>query len=125
MKKFRVLIVEDEAIIALDLRRTLEELGCAPLPVAATAEQAVEAARAADPDMILMDVVLKGERSGIDAALEIRTFCEKPIVFLTGNSHSLSEEIIRETGARGVFAKPTTEWQIRKMLKAALPAEAF
>ncbi len=120
MKKLRVLIVEDETIIALDLKQTLEEMGHDPLPVASTARQAVETARAADPDVILMDIVLKGDRSGIEAAREIRAFCEKPIIFLTGNSHTLSEDLVRDTRAQGVFAKPTTEWQIRNMLGAAL-----
>jgi CheY-like chemotaxis protein len=124
MRKLRVLIVEDETIIAWDLKRTLEALENEVLPIAAAAERAVELARENAPDLILMDVILKGEKSGIDAAREIRTFSQKPIVFLTGNTPILNDSLLRETQAQGVFGKPTSERQLQEMLKTARRADA-
>jgi CheY-like chemotaxis protein len=119
MNGLRVLIVEDEVIIAWDLRETLERLGNEVLPIAAAAGKAVEQARAAAPDLILMDITLRGERTGIDAALEIREFSDVPIFYVTGNSHLLHDLQMIRTHAQGVYAKPPSEDQIQEMLEIA------
>ena len=124
MSRRRILVVEDEIIIAWDLKRMLEELDAEVLPIAARADQAVEMARTLVPDIILMDILLKGDRNGIDAAREIRGFSGKPIFFLTGNAHILDEPLIRILGIRGVYPKPTSERHIREILDSVESLES-
>jgi CheY-like chemotaxis protein len=119
MGTIRVLVVEDEMIIAWDLRRMLEDLGCEVLPIASSAEKAVDAARSSSPDLILMDVILKGTATGIDAALEIRRFSWTPIVYLTGNTHLLSEDLLRETDSQGLYSKPPSPRLLGEILDLA------
>lgn len=119
MNKLRVLIVEDEMIIAWDLKHTLERLENEVLPIAAAAEKAIEQARTGSPDLILMDIALLGEKTGIDAAMEIRHFSQVPVFYLTGNSHLMSDPRIQATHAQGMYAKPPSERQILEMLDIA------
>jgi CheY-like chemotaxis protein len=119
MGKTKVLVVEDEMIIAWDLQRSLEILGAEVVGLAASADRAVELARASSPDLILMDVLLKGERTGIDAAEEIRGFSELPIVFLTGNTHLVGDERMAATRTQGQYSKPPSMLQLREMLELA------
>jgi len=119
MSKPRVLIVEDEIIIAWDLKRTLERLGNDVVAIASTAATAVDIARSSRPDLILMDIILKGSRTGIDAALEIRRFSDVPIVYLTGNAHLMNDPAILASRAQGVFSKPPSEEHLLQMLASA------
>ncbi|PKL09628.1 MAG: response regulator [Spirochaetae bacterium HGW-Spirochaetae-7] len=119
MKKLRILIVEDETIIAWDLRRTIERLGSEVCSVAADADAAVACARADSPDLILMDIKLRGVRTGIDAALEIRRFSEVPLVYLTGNAHLANDPEIVATRAQGMYSKPPSQDQLIQMLAIA------
>ncbi len=113
----RILIVEDEAIIALNLKRTLETMGHQVLPVAASMERAVGNAREGNPDLILMDILLKGEGTGIDAAYEIRRFSQVPIMFLTGNAFPLTDVELVETKPCGIYSKPLSLQDLRGMIQ--------
>ena len=119
MSKVKVLIVEDEMIVAWDLKATFERLGNEVLPIAAGAEQAVKQTRTEAPDLILMDITLKGTKTGIDAAMEIRQFSQAPIIYLTGNAHLVGDPGIHATLAQGFYVKPHSERQLREMLKIA------
>jgi DNA-binding NarL/FixJ family response regulator len=119
VKKIRILIVEDEIIIAWDLKRRLERLDSEVIAIADSAEAAVELVRSDSPDLILMDITLKGPRTGIDAALDIRRFSETAIVYLTGNTHLADAPAIAASRAQGMYAKPPSEAQIKAMLQAA------
>ncbi len=77
MAKERILIVEDEGIVAADLESTLQKLGYTVVGTAATGEQAVEKAEKTAPDLVLMDIRLKGEMDGIDAAEQITARFER------------------------------------------------
>jgi CheY-like chemotaxis protein len=115
----KVLIVEDEGIIAWDLKRRVQRLDADVIAVVDTADRAVERARADAPDLILMDITLKGEKTGIEAATEIRRFSETAIVYLTGNSHLADDPAVVASRAQGMFSKPPSDAQILKMLAAA------
>ena len=123
MRKPRVLIVEDETIIAWDLRRTIERLGGEVSSVASDADAAVACARADHPDLILMDITLRGSRTGIDAALDIRGFSAVPLVYLTGNTHLANDPEILATRAQGMYSKPPSLEQLRQMLASARAPE--
>jgi len=112
----KILIVEDEAIIALNLKRTLESMGHQVLPVAVSMERAVENTRGGKPDLILMDILLKGDGTGIDAAYEIRRFSKVPIMFLTGNAFPLTDVELEETKPCRIYSKPLSMKDLTSML---------
>lgn len=116
MKKPRVLIIEDESIIAWDLKRRLQRLDAEVISIVDTAELAVERARLDAPDLILMDITLKGEKTGIDAAMEIRKFSGAAIVYLTGNTHLADDPAVAASRAQGMVSKPPSEAQLKEML---------
>lgn len=116
MARVKVLIVEDESIIAWDLKKTLERMDGEVVGIAPSADAAVEKARSDDPDLILMDITLRGDRTGVDAAMAIRGFSDVPIVYLTGNSHLIDDPEIVATRSQGLVPKPPSEEQIRAIL---------
>jgi CheY-like chemotaxis protein len=69
-----------------------------------------------------MDITLKGAKTGIDAAMEIRQFSEVPIVYLTGNTHLLNDPAIAASRAQGMYSKPPSEAQILSMLQSVRTA---
>ena len=82
----RIGIVEDEAMIAMLLAQMLSREGYDVVFQGATPDEAVDCTRARNPQIVLMDVNLGGEKDGIDAAMEIRQFSEVPIIFITAYS---------------------------------------
>jgi CheY-like chemotaxis protein len=116
----RVLIVEDEGIVALDLRTRLKDLGYDVAAVAASGEDAVKRAIETRPDVILMDIVLQGEMDGIEAALRIRARIDVPIVYLTAYSDDGSKERARATGPLVFLTKPFEETELGQAIETAL-----
>ncbi len=116
----RILVVEDEALIADDLERTLVRLGFKVPAVVADGEHAIESARTLMPDLVLMDIKLRGSLDGIDAARAIRERFETPVVFLT--SHSDAATLSRASTARphGYVMKPFVERDLRVAVELAL-----
>lgn len=91
------MIVEDEKIVSLDLRTTLEGKGYEVIDTASSFEEAVEKAREDVPDIVLMDIVLKGHGNGIDAAKRIIQRYNIPIIYIT--AYSDFESRLREEGS--------------------------
>jgi CheY-like chemotaxis protein len=91
----RVLVVEDEAIAAMAIRMMLESMGCTVLAAAASGREAVDLALELQPDLVLMDIRLKGGMTGIESAQVIREHLQIPIIFTT----AYSTEEIRATCA--------------------------
>jgi len=79
----RILIIEDEMIIALDLENLVSELGHTVVGIAATREEAVRLAKEQEPDLVLADIQLADGSSGVDAASEILNTMSIPVVFIT------------------------------------------
>lgn len=115
----RVLVVEDEAIAALAITHMLESIGCTVAGVAADGESAVDIALESYPDVILMDIRLRGGMSGIDSARAIHARRMIPIIFTT--AYSIEE--LRDTGAvdaRFLFVtKPIREDDLAQAIAAA------
>jgi CheY-like chemotaxis protein len=86
MSPSRILIVEDEVIVSKEVFQRLQALGYEPVGRAASCGQALEMARMHRPDLVLMDIRLKGEMDGIAAAQEIRRRFRTPVIFLTAYS---------------------------------------
>jgi two-component system, cell cycle sensor histidine kinase and response regulator CckA len=117
--KLRVLIVEDEAIVAMDLQQRLERLGHHVVGTAATGEAAIRRAEETRPDVTLMDIRLKGPMDGVVAAAEIDRRFDTPVVFLT--AHSDTQTVKRATGAEpfGYIVKPVDDRELEIAITVA------
>jgi signal transduction histidine kinase len=116
----RVLIVEDELIVARDIEQQLRTLGYLPVAIATTGEQAITHATDLKPDLVLMDIQLAGVMDGIAAAQVIRSQLALPVVFLTAFS---SDDVLARaklTEPFGYILKPYSERELGTVLAMAL-----
>lgn len=120
MNKLRLLIVEDEAIVAHDIQMQLVELGYETVGRASRGEEAVVLAGELRPDLVLMDIQLKGKMDAIAAAEAIRTQFSLPIVFLTASSESDPKEAMMLTEPFSCIRKPFLEADLRKAIEMTL-----
>lgn len=115
-QKIKILLVEDEALIALLLKRNLELLGWEVGNPVATGETAIQRVKDELPDVVLMDIRLVGKMNGIEAAREIRVFSHIPIIFMTGYSDSELKVQAEALHAAAYLIKPVTPEQIEPVL---------
>lgn len=120
MDKARILVVEDEPVVALDISTMLLGMGFEVLPPISTGRFAVEAAREHKPDLILMDIALPGGIDGIEAAAAIRTRDDVPIIYMTANADPATVERARETGPSAYLNKPINQSDLFSNIDAAL-----
>ncbi len=125
MKKATILVVEDEAIVAMDVEAVLQGLGYTVVGTAATGEEAIRKAAEHHPDLVLMDIRLRGEMDGIEAARQIRAQAAIPIVYLTAFA---DEEIIARaklTEPFGYILKPFQARELHSNIEMALYKQAM
>ena len=115
-----ILIVEDDEIIQHVLEWRLRSLGYSVCGKAATAEDAIMLAGEKDPDVVLMDIQLKGLVDGIEAAKVIKNRFQVPVIFLTASSENEDIERAKKVSPDGFIVKPFTDTDIRVALKFAL-----
>ena len=120
MTQPRILIVEDEAIIAADLQRRLSRLGCEVVGTAASGEDAVRLATALKPELVLMDINLRGEMDGTQTAQQVRTQLQLPVVYLTASSDATVVKRAKLTDAFGYLLKPLDERLLHITIEMAL-----
>lgn len=113
--KIKVLIAEDENLIALDLKMSLQKIGYEVLGTARDYKGVVEKASTLKPDLILMDIGLEGEKSGLDASREIQKHMDVPIVYLTGQSDEVTIGKAKTTDPFGYIIKPLPDVQTLKV----------
>jgi DNA-binding NarL/FixJ family response regulator len=118
----RILIVEDESLVAHDLARRLARLGYTVVGRAATGVQAIHHAETLRPDLILMDVHLRGGMDGVEAARAIQTLAPIPIVYLSAASDAATIERMHATGAAGYLHKPVGPQMLGQTLRQVLSA---
>jgi C4-dicarboxylate-specific signal transduction histidine kinase len=116
----KVLIVEDELIVAEALKEFLEKIGFTVVGVADTGVKAAMRFLATDPDVVLMDVRLKGDQDGIQVAEEIYNQRAVPIVFLTGNAEVATYERSKFAGSFGYVLKPFRDRELQIMMDMAM-----
>jgi CheY-like chemotaxis protein len=119
----RVLIVEDEILIALDLEMRIERLGHEVVGMAISEREAVEAARETVPDVVLMDLRLVGPSSGKVAALAIRQELDIPSIILSGNVHEITDTEKAAMRPFAMLSKPLVGQQLEEVLKAFTAAQ--
>jgi PAS domain S-box-containing protein len=120
MTEATVLIVEDEGILAIELKKKLENLSYKVLAVASSGEEAVELAAKHKPDLILMDIVLKGEMDGIEAADKIRGLLNVPVIYLTAYSDEDTVKRAKLTEPFGYLVKPYNGKELQIALEVTL-----
>src|SRR5215471_19155846 len=120
MAKARVLVVEDEAIVAMDVATQLEDLGYEVAGVAATGDEAIKKVASAHPDLVLMDIVLLGAIDGVEAAETIRRVFDIPVVYLTAYDDDTILERAKITQPFGYIVKPLQERELHKTIEIAL-----
>jgi CheY-like chemotaxis protein len=113
----RVLVVEDEQLIALQMRMDLKNAGYDVLDPVANGTQALESMRAEKPDIVFMDIHLPGDLDGIETARAIRKDHPIPIVFLTGYVDPEISEQLRQVGISAVLCKPVFIHQLEAAIK--------
>lgn len=120
MKKTQILVVEDEGIIAKDLQSMLRKLGYDVPATVGTGEKAIATALANQPDLILMDINLRGAMDGVQAATTISTQQDVPIVYLTANSDEATMQRAKVTDPFGFMIKPFEERALHAGIEMAL-----
>lgn len=120
MSEAKIMIVEDEAITGMDIRRSLTERGYSVCAVATTGELAVRKAGELHPDLILMDIMLAGQMSGIEAAEKILKEFRIPVVYLTAYSDDKFLAKARVTEPFGYILKPFRELELKTTIEMAL-----
>ncbi|MFH0823546.1 MAG: response regulator [Pseudomonadota bacterium] len=120
MSELQVLIVEDEPLLAMDLVGALEHLGYRVAGVVDKAEEAVDRAEEAKPDVVLMDVQLLGAMDGIEAAKMIRARSDMPIVFVTGHGTPDVIRRIKNLDPHGYLLKPFSDKELKIALDVAM-----
>jgi len=116
----RILIVEDEVIIAMDIRHTLKSMGFSETTVVTTGEESIAAADRQNPNLVLMDVSLRGEMDGVSAAEHIHSRLGIPIIFLTAFGDQKTLCRIKRLQKFGYLNKPYTDQDLQVMIRETL-----
>jgi PAS domain S-box-containing protein len=116
----RIMIVEDEGLIALDLQAVLEDLGYEVPAVVASAEEALYQLTSTRPDLVLMDIRLNGAMDGVEAAAHIHRRFDIPLIYLTANSDEATFAQARTTLPGAYLLKPVKKRELRRSIELAL-----
>ncbi len=125
MTSARILIVEDENIVVLELKDRLRTLGYTVAGVASSAEKAIVQTKEVRADLVLMDIRLKGSMDGVEAAEQIRARYDIPVVFLTAYSDEATLQRVKITEPFGYLVKPLDERELRSTIEMALYKHAM
>jgi len=120
MKGERILIVEDESIVALDIAKRLESLGYDVSAIVSSGEEAFERVRKDQPDLVLMDIVLQKEMDGIQAAALIQSEFDIPVIYLTAYADDKTLDRAKFTGPFGYVTKPFDTKDLQIAIEIAL-----
>lgn len=121
MTKRRILVVEDEAIVAMDICNRLSRMGYEVSAIASSGEEAIERAKDG-PQLILMDILLKGKMDGIEAASHIRERLNIPVIFISAHSDDKTMQRAKLAGAKGHIIKPFDDMDLQNVIGAAFDA---
>lgn len=115
-----ILVVEDEGIVAQDIQTRLKNLGYAVPSVVSSGEGAIKKVEKDSPDLILMDIVLKGEMDGIEAANHIRNHYDIPVVYLTAYADEKTLNRAKMSAPYGFIVKPFEDTELHAIIETAL-----
>lgn len=116
----KILIVEDEAITSIDIKHTLERMDFEIVSIVSEGKKAIQKAEELKPDLILMDIFLKGEMDGIEAADKIMTFLDIPVIYLTALSDKKTFERAKLTKPYGFLTKPIDSNELKATIEITI-----
>jgi PAS domain S-box-containing protein/putative nucleotidyltransferase with HDIG domain len=116
----KVLVVEDESIVSKDIQESLKGLGYTVCGTASAGEEAIKKAESLQPDLVLMDIVLKGDIDGVEAAETIRSRFHIPVIYLTAYSDEHTLNRAKVTEPSGYILKPFDERELHTTIEVAL-----
>jgi len=119
MNKTKILVVEDESIVAEDIKQVLKKLGYSVVGTVSEGELAVEFALNERPDVVLMDIVLKGEKTGIEIAKKMLDL-NIPVIYLTAYADEITLNKAKQTAPYGFILKPFEEQTLKSTIEMAL-----
>ena len=120
MSQIKVLVVEDESIVSKDIQHSLKRLGYGVCGAAATAEKALTLVKDEKPSIVLMDIMLKGDMNGIEAAELVRREHNIPVIFLTAYADEATLSKAKITEPYGYIIKPFKEIDLHTSIEMAL-----
>lgn len=120
MAKQQIMVVEDSIVISRDIQNRLASLGYGVAATAVTGQEAIDNAEETRPDLILMDINLKGPMDGVEAAEQIHKQLDIPIVYLTAQSDEGTLKRAKLTGPFGYLLKPFDERDLHTTIEIAL-----
>lgn len=120
MDKVNVFVVEDESIVSKDIQASLKKLGYNVVGSANNGEEALKKIEESKPNVILMDIIIKGAMSGIDTAEQVRKTLNIPVIFLTANADKNTLEKAKITEPYGYILKPFKEVDLSSNIEMAL-----
>jgi len=120
MIKAKILVVEDEVIVAMDIRQRLIRLGYEVVATVRTGEEAIKWATETRPDLVLMDILLAGAIDGIDAAREIMSRLKIPVIYVTSYSDETTVFRAKLTEPFGYMLKPIEEGELKSVIEFRL-----
>jgi two-component system, cell cycle sensor histidine kinase and response regulator CckA len=120
MTRPQIMVVEDESIVAEDMKAMLEGFGYTVAAVAFSGEDAVRKAVDTHPDLVLMDIVLKGQMSGVEAVERIRSRCNVPVVYVTAYADEKTVRRAKVTEPFGYILKPFDARELQTAIEIAL-----
>ncbi len=116
----KILVVEDEMIVAWDIKETLEKLGHTVVDLVVSGAEAIDRAVSDRPDLVLMDIRLEGEMDGISAGNEIYQHLKIPVVYLTAHADEFTLERAIKTSPFGYIVKPFQSHSLQSTIKVAI-----
>ena len=120
MANFKILIVEDELIVAKDIQHNLERLGYEVVGIASEMQESLQLMNDKEPDLVLMDIMLRNGESGIDIAETIRIEFKKPVIFLTAYADVATIEKAKKAESYGYILKPFKSVDLQTTIELAI-----
>ncbi len=120
MEQARILVVEDEPIVARDIHLSLQRLGYEVPATASSGEEAIRKAAETRPDLLVMDIVLKGKMDGVETAQHLKDRLNVPVIYLTAFADDQTLERAKTTAPAGYMLKPYQPHELRTSIEIAL-----
>ena len=120
MTKTRILVVEDERIIAMDIQDRLRRWGYDVPEIAASGEEALRKTERIQPNLVLMDIKLQGNMDGIEVAKKIQKRFSIPIIYVTAYADETTMSRVKKTEPYGIILKPFGERELHSTIETVL-----
>lgn len=120
MASYKILIVDDEFVVGLDLKERLESIGYTVIGISSSGKDAISLCKKYNPDLVLMDIVIKGDIDGIDTAKMIKDQFNIPVIYLTAYADNRTIKDAMVTEPYGYLIKPVQERELKSAIEIAI-----